>query len=45
MEISVNINNGVERIKNEYLSQYKDKSLSGILTVLIAQFLPDKQNR
>ena len=31
MEISVNINNGVERIKYEYLSQYKDKSLSGIV--------------
>ena len=49
MEISVNANNGVERknrdFKYEYLSQCKDKSLSGMLTVLIEQFFPDKQKR
>ena len=49
MEISVNTNNGVERknrdFKYEYLSQCKDKSLSGMLTVLIEQFFPDKQKR
>ena len=29
--------------KYEYLSQYKDKSLNGMLTVLTEKFLPDKQ--
>ena len=47
MKISVNTDNGVERknrdFKYEYLSQYKNKSLSGMLTVLFEQFLPDKQ--
>ena len=37
MEISVNTNTGVERknrdFKYEYLSQYKNKSLSGMLIV------------
>ena len=49
MEILVNTNNGVERknrdFKYEHLSQYKYKSLSGMVTVLIEQFLPDKQKR
>ena len=49
MEIVVDTNNGVERqnkdFKYEYLKQFKDNTLSGILTVLIEQFLPDKYKR
>ena len=49
MEIIVNTNNGDERqnkdLKHEYLKQYKDNSLSGMITVLIEQFLPDKFRR
>ena len=46
MEIVVDTNNGVERqnkdFKYEYLKQFKDNTLSGMVTVLIEQFLPDK---
>ena len=49
MEIVVDTNNGVERqnkdFKYEYLKQFKDNTLSGMLTVLIEQFLPDKYKR
>ena len=49
MEIVVDANNGVERqnkdFKYEYLKQFKDNTLSGMLTVLIEQFLPDKYKR
>ena len=49
MEVVVDTNNGVERqnkdFKYEYLKQFKDNTLSGILTVLIEQFLPDKYKR
>ena len=49
MEIDVDTNNGVERqnkdFKYEYLKQFKDNTLSGMLTVLIEQFLPDKYKR
>ena len=49
MEIVVDTNNGVERqnkdFKYEYLKQFKDNTLSGILTVLTEQFLPDKYKR
>ena len=49
MEIIANTNNGVERqnkdLKYEYLKRYKDNSLSGMITVLIEQFLPDKFRR
>ena len=45
MEVVVDTNNGVERqnkdLKYEYLKQFKDNTLSGMLTVLIEQFLPD----
>ena len=45
----VNTNNGVERqnkdFKNEFLNDFKDKSLSGMVTVLVDQFLPDKYRR
>ena len=29
--------------KHQYLAQFKDKSLSGMITVLLEQFLPDKE--
>ena len=49
MEIVVDTNNGVERqnkdFKYEYLKQFKDNTLSGMLTVLIERFLPDKYKR
>ena len=49
MEVVVDTNNGVERqnkdFKYEYLKQFKDNTLSGMLTVLIEQFLPDKYKR
>ena len=39
MEIDVDTNNGVERqnkdFKYEYLKQFKDNTLSGMLTVMI----------
>ena len=49
MEIVFDTNNGVERqnkdFKYEYLKQFKDNTLLGMLTVLIEQFLPDKYKR
>ena len=49
MEIVFDTNNGVERqnkdFKYEYLKQFKDNTLSDMLTVLIEQFLPDKYKR
>ena len=49
MEIVVDTNNGVERqnkdFKYECLKQFKGNTLSGMLTVLIEQFLPDKYKR
>ena len=47
--MSVHTNNGVERknkdFKHQYLAQFKDKSLSEMITVLVEQFLPDKEKR
>ena len=49
MEIVVDTNNGVERqnkdFKYEYLKQFKDNTLSGMLTVMIEQFLRDKYKK
>ena len=49
LEIAVNTNNGVERksknFKHEFLKPYKDNSLSGMVTVLVEQFLPAKEKR
>ena len=49
LEIVVNTNNGVERknkdFKLEFLKPYKDNSLSGMVTVLVEQFLPAKEKR
>ena len=47
--MSVHTNNGVERknkdFKHQYLAQFKDKPLSEMITVLVEQFLPDKEKR
>ena len=47
--MSVHTNNGVERknkdFNHQYLAQFKDKSLSGMITVPTEQFLPDKEKR
>ena len=47
LEIVVNTNNGVERknkdFKHEFLKPCKDNSLSGVVTVLVEQFLPAKE--
>ena len=49
LEVVVNTNNGVERknrdFKYEYLRQYKDNTLSGMIHVLVTQFLPDTYDR
>ena len=49
LQVSVHTNNRVERknkdFKHQYLVQFKDKSLTGMLTVLIEQFLPDKEKK
>ena len=48
MEIVVDTNNRVEHNKDfkyEYLKQFKDNTLGGMLTVLTEQFLPDKYKR
>ena len=49
IEIVVHTNDGVERksrdFKYEYLKQYKDNSISGMVTVLVEQFLPEKYDR
>ena len=49
LEIVVNTNNVVERKKWEFqydfLKQYKDKTLSGMVTVLIEHFIPDTYSR
>ena len=49
MEVSVNTNNGVERknkdFKYQYLHKFKDKSLSGMITVLVEQVSVKKYKR
>nr|XP_047144725.1 uncharacterized protein LOC124818213 [Hydra vulgaris] len=49
LETVVNTNNGVERknrdFKHEFLNQYKDNSLSGMVTVLVDQFIPETYSR
>ena len=49
MGVVVDTKNGEERqnkdFKYEYLKQFKDNTLSDMLTVLIEQFLPDKYKR
>ena len=49
LEIVVNTNNGVERknqeFKYEFLKQYKDNTLSGMITVLVEQLMQDPYSR
>ena len=49
LEIVVHTNNGVEwknrDFKYGYLRQYKDNSVSGMVTVLVEQYLPDIYDR
>ena len=49
LEIVVNTNNGVERknreFKCDFIKQYKDNTLSGMVTVLVEQFIPDTYSR
>ena len=47
--VSVNTNNGVERqnrtFKYSYLARRKNASLTGMLTILVEEFLPEKYER
>ena len=49
LEVSVHTNNGVKRknkdFKHQHLVQFRDKSLSGMITVLTEQFLPDNEKK
>ena len=49
MEVSINTNNGIERenkdFKYQYFLKFKDKSLSGMITVLVEQFSVKKYER
>ena len=49
LEIIVNTNNGVERknrkFKYDFLKQYKDNTLHGMVTVLVEQIMPDTYSR
>ena len=49
LEIVVNTNNGVERknreFKYDFLKQYKDNTLIGMITVLVEQLMPDTYSR
>ena len=46
---TINTNNGVERqnkaFKYDYLEGHKHATLSGMLTILVEEFLPDKYIR
>ena len=43
--VRITTNNGVERqnraLKHEYLVAYRDRTLSGLMTVLVERFFPD----
>ena len=47
--VNVNTNNGVERqnesFKYSYLQQFKNSSTTGMLTILVEEFLADKFER
>ena len=47
--VSVNTNNGIERqnesFKYQYLKDRNKNSLSGIITILVAEFLPERYQR
>ena len=47
--MKVNTTNGVERknrtYKHQFLADNRDKTLSGVITVLVTQFLPNEYRR
>ena len=47
--VAINTNNGIERqnrsFKYDFLAKQRDTSLSGMLTVLVTQFLPSSFRR
>ena len=47
--VAVNTNNGIERqnesFKYQYLKDRNKSTLSGMITILVAEFLPDKYQR
>lgn len=47
--VSVNTNNGIERqnesFKYQYLKDRNKNSLSGMITILVAEFLPERYQR
>ncbi len=47
--VSINTNNGIERqnesFKYQYLKDRNKNSLSGMITILTGEFLPDKYRR
>jgi len=49
LQVAVNTNNGLERqnedFKYNHLATHRDKTLSGMLSVLITDFLPEKYSR
>ena len=49
LEVDVNTNNGLERqnadFKHNHLASHRDKTLSGMLSVLVTEFLPEKYSR
>lgn len=49
LQVAIHTTNGLERqneeFKHHFLGQHRDKTLSGMLTVLIEDFLPDKHAR
>ena len=49
LQVAVNTNNGLERqnedFKYNHLANHRDKSMSGMLSVLITDFLPEKYSR
>ena len=49
LEVDVNTNNGLQRLnedfKHNHLASHRDKTLSGMLSVLVTEFLPEKYSR
>ena len=49
LEVTVNTNNGVERknkdFNHEFLLQHRNNALSGMVAVVVEQFLPETYSR
>ena len=49
LPVAVYTNNGVERLnedfKYKFLASHRDKTLSGMLSILVTEFIPDKYSR